>query len=440
MKRRPLMLSGYRNLSWTFLSLSHKRLCTSKILNSQTALSSSASSSSSSVLSFLPSPTRSPRFFANGQISALSHPSPHFSSTRHVSCSAPLTGAMELRDVLQVLEQLAPLSLAESWDNVGLLVEPSKSRPIKTILLTNDLTDAVMEEAEAMSCNLIISYHPPLFRSIKRLVQKDWKQRLAIRAIEAGIAIFSPHTSWDSVKGGVNDWLVGGLGSGKVSVLSQAIGSMSHSHKLEFMAKSKEELNAVLEELKACESEATQLHLRSSSDSSGIHVSTSCSDSTLTPSVQTLLRHASASQSLSILKLEKPPLPGHGQGRLSVLDEPVTVAAAVQKMKSHLGLSHLRLALGSGKTLESSVSSVAVCAGSGASVLNGVKADLHITGEMSHHEVLDAVARGTSVILSDHSNSERGFLAVFRERLAVRLPETVTVVVSAADRDPLQVV
>ncbi|KAM6897898.1 NIF3-like protein 1 [Xenentodon cancila] len=432
------MLTGCRNLSWTFLTLCHQRLWTSKLLKSQTALCSSASSSSSSVLSFLPPPT--PRFFPNRQILAPLHPNPRFSSTRRLSRSAHLTGAMELSDILQVLEHLAPLSLAESWDNVGLLVEPSKSRPIKTILLTNDLTDAVMEEAEAMSCDLIISYHPPLFRPIKRLVQKDWKQRLAIRAIEAGMAIFSPHTSWDSVKGGVNDWLVGGLGSGQVSVLHQAIDSMSHGHKLEFMAKSKEELNAVMEELKACAGGGTQLYLRTSSDSSGIHVGASCSDSTLTPSVQTLLRHASPSQSLSILKLEKPPLPGHGQGRLSVLDEPVTVAAAIQKMKSHLGLSHLRLALGSGKTLESSVSTVAACAGSGASVLNGVKADLYITGEMSHHEVLDAVARGTSVVLSDHSNSERGFLAMFRERLAVRLPESVTVVVSTADRDPLQVV
>lgn len=347
---------------------------------------------------------------------------------------------MELKGVLQVLEQLAPLSLAESWDNVGLLVEPSKSRPVKTILLTNDLTDAVMEEAVAVSCDLIISYHPPLFRPVKRLVQKDWKQRLAIRAVEAGIAIFSPHTSWDTVKGGVNDWLVGGLGSGQVSVLSQAVGGASHSHKLEFMVRSAEELNAVMEELKACDSGTTLQYSGSRPDNSGIHVSVTCSDSALTPSVQTLLRHGSPSQSLSILKLEKPLLPGHGQGRLSVLDQQVTVATAIQKMKSHLELSHLRLALGSGKTLESSVCTVAVCAGSGASVLSGVKADLYITGEMSHHEVLDAVAKGTNVILSDHSNSERGFLAVFRERLAASLPDSVTVFVSKADRDPLEVV
>lgn len=54
---------------------------------------------------------------------------------------------------------------------------------------------------------------------------------------------------------------------------------------------------------------------------------------------------------LAIFCALQPPLPGHGQGRLSVLDQPVTLATAIQKMKSHLGLSHLRLALGQGKTL-----------------------------------------------------------------------------------------
>ncbi|XP_028287699.1 NIF3-like protein 1 isoform X2 [Parambassis ranga] len=425
------MLTGCRNLSCTFLSFINRRLWSRRILTSHTALSVRPSP---------PSPVLSHSLFTTRQTSAQVPPSVGLSSSRCLSRFACGSGLMDLHEVLQVLEQLAPLSLAESWDNVGLLVEPSKPRPVKTILLTNDLTAAVMEEAEAMSCDLIISYHPPLFRPIKRLVQKDWKQRLAIRAVEAGIAVFSPHTSWDSVKGGVNDWLVAGLGSGQVSVLSQALGGASHCHKLEFMVRSTEDLNTVMEELRSCDGGTTLQHSVSRPDSSGIHVSVTCCDSALTPSVQTLLQHSTPSRSLSILKLENPPLLGHGQGRLSVLDQPISVATAIQKMKSHLGLSHLRLALGLGQTLESSVCSMAVCAGSGASVLNGVKADLYVTGEMSHHEVLDAVARGTSVILSDHSNSERGFLSVFKERLAVSLPDNVTVVVSKADRDPLEVV
>lgn len=427
-----------RNLYWTYLPLAYRSFCVSGSLINRAV---SSSTSKAPVCPFcVPSVTGRHSFFKFQQTSALLHSPVCSTSIRCLSHCAQSSGVMELKEVLQVLEELAPLSLAESWDNVGLLVEPSKPKPVKTILLTNDLTDAVMKEAEAMSCDLIISYHPPLFRPIKRLVQRDWKQRLAIRAVEAGIAIFSPHTSWDSVKGGVNDWLVGGLGSGHVSVLSQAPGKALHSHKLEFMVKSADEVKTIIEELKACDSGIALQQAVSRPEGSGIYVSVTCSDSALTPSVQTLLQHDTPSLSLCILKLEKPPLPGHGQGRLSILDQPVTMATAIQKMKSHLGLSHLRLALGLEQTLESSVRSVAVCAGSGASVLNGVKADLYITGEMSHHEVLDAVEKGTSVILSDHSNSERGYLSVFKERLAVHLQEGVTVAVSKADRDPLEVV
>ncbi|XP_076856858.1 NIF3-like protein 1 isoform X2 [Brachyhypopomus gauderio] len=347
---------------------------------------------------------------------------------------------MDLKGVLEILEEFAPLSLAESWDNVGLLVEPSKSRPVKTILLTNDLTPAVMDEAEVIKSDLIISYHPPLFRPLKRLVQKDWKQQLAVRAIEAGIAVFSPHTSWDSVKGGINDWLVGGVGSGHVLVLHQALSSATQRHRLDFTAKNQEELNNILMLLRETENSETFHYSILRNEEGGQRVILTCPSSALTPVVQTVLGNDTASQSLSITQVQQPPLLGCGQGRHSVLHEPISLAVAVQRIKMHLGLPHLRLALGVQKTLESVVQSVAVCAGSGASVLQGVSADLYITGEMSHHEILDAVARGTSVILCEHSNSERGFLPVFKEKLAARLPDSVTIAISKRDRDPLEVV
>ncbi|XP_073722652.1 NIF3-like protein 1 isoform X2 [Misgurnus anguillicaudatus] len=347
---------------------------------------------------------------------------------------------MDLKKVLDVLEQLAPLSLAEPWDNVGLLVEPSKPRPIKTILLTNDLTAAVMDEAATINCDLIISYHPPLFRPFKRLVQKDWKQKLAVRAIEGGIAVFSPHTSWDSIKGGINDWLVGGMGSGQVSVLRQAYSSAQDKHRLEFSLLNDGELDSVLTQLRCIQGSETFQLSTVKNEVGGQQVHLTCPSSALTAVVQTLVSNQHASKSLNVTQVQQPPLLGCGQGRLSVLDEPVSLAVAVQKMKTHLGLPHLRLALGDQQTLESLVKTVAVCAGSGGSVLQGVKADLYITGEMSHHEVLDAVAKGTSVILSDHSNSERGYLSVFKEKLLEKLGHTVSLVISESDRDPLQVV
>lgn len=84
--------------------------------------------------------------------------------------------------------------------------------------------------------------------------------------------------------------------------------------------------------------------------------------------------------------------------------------------------------------------SVAVCAGSGSSVLRGTGADLWLTGEMSHHDVLDATHQGASVILTDHSNSERGFLKKLQPRLHELFSKEINVVISEKDKDPLEIV
>ena len=110
------------------------------------------------------------------------------------------------------LNQLAPTSLAGSWDNVGLLVEPSPPHRVDKILLTNDLTPPVLDEAVSLKSNMIISYHPPIFSSMKRLTQRQWKERAIIKCLEERIAVFSPHTSYDCVFGGVNDWLISCFG------------------------------------------------------------------------------------------------------------------------------------------------------------------------------------------------------------------------------------
>lgn len=110
------------------------------------------------------------------------------------------------------LHKLASPTLAGSWDNVGLLVEPTPPHVVKTILLTNDLTPPVLEEAITNKSNMIISYHPPIFSGMKRLSQKQWKDKIIIQCIENRIAVYSPHTSYDCVDGGVNDWLISCFG------------------------------------------------------------------------------------------------------------------------------------------------------------------------------------------------------------------------------------
>ena len=72
-------------------------------------------------------------------------------------------------------------------------------------------------------------------------------------------------------------------------------------------------------------------------------------------------------------------------------------------------------------------------------MLSGTRSNVWLTGEMSHHEVLELAARGVTVILADHSNTERGYLALVKDKLSEQL-DGVNVIVSSVDRDPLQIV
>ena len=111
----------------------------------------------------------------------------------------------------------------------------------------------------------------------------------------------------------------------------------------------------------------------------------------------------------------------------------------VERVKQHLQLAHVRLAT-SQSCKEHLITTVAVCAGSGDSVLQATSADLLLAGEMTHHRVLEAVSKGSCVILCDHSNTERGFLREFKEMLHKTLHSGVEVSVSLMDKDPLCVV
>ena len=126
---------------------------------------------------------------------------------------------MKLKAIIQTLGEITPLEIAEKWDNVGLLINPLRPRNVKKILLTIDLTEAVADEAIAAKADLIMAYHPILFRPANRLNADDAYDRTVMKLIQKNIAVYSPHTALDAVIGGVNDWLADGVGEGDISVL-----------------------------------------------------------------------------------------------------------------------------------------------------------------------------------------------------------------------------
>lgn len=262
-----------------------------------------------------------------------------------------------MTQVCEALETFGPLSYAEKWDNVGLLIQPSSDQvEIQKILLTNDLTEKVMIEAVECKANMIISYHPPIFQGLKRLTMASWKERIVIQCLENRIALYSPHTVWDSVANGTSEWLARSL------PISSIVPAIPNAANQEF-----------------------------------------------------------------------------GAGRICQVDGLLTLREAIERIKKYTGLNDVRVAVSLNGNLDSTIKKFACCPGSGASVLKEITTpiNLFITGEMSHHELLDAAANNVHVIMLNHSNSERGYLKVFSNIFNILTSNSIEILISKADEDPL---
>lgn len=263
---------------------------------------------------------------------------------------------------MATFERIAPLAFAEAWDNVGLLIEPYRERQrdvstISQLVLTIDLDDGVVSEAQAVGAELIVAYHPPIFSGLKRIRSSQPEERCVARCLAHGIAVFSPHTALDAAPAGVNDWLLDAFGAGQRSPC------VPHPRDARF-----------------------------------------------------------------------------GQGRRLELIEPLSLELALERVKAHLGLAHLRVAAAERHVAGELLKNVAVCAGSGGSVFEQLDGfDLYVTGELRHHDVRSKLARGASVLLCDHSNTERGYLPRLAQRIARECDEQVVCHVAHTDREPLRV-
>lgn len=110
---------------------------------------------------------------------------------------------MKIKEVLNALEQFAPLPLQEDWDNAGLQIGLTEA-DVSGALLCLDVNERIVDEAVEKGCNLIVSHHPLLFRGLKTISDGDQVQRTVVKAIENRVAVVSMHTNVDNAKGGVN--------------------------------------------------------------------------------------------------------------------------------------------------------------------------------------------------------------------------------------------
>ena len=119
---------------------------------------------------------------------------------------------LRIHEIVSAFEAVAPLALQESYDNSGLIVGEMGTQVSKALLCL-DSTEAVVDEAIAKGCDLIIAHHPIVFGGLKQFTGGDYVQRALIKAIRNNIAIYACHTNLDNVlRGGVNERIAQQLG------------------------------------------------------------------------------------------------------------------------------------------------------------------------------------------------------------------------------------
>jgi dinuclear metal center YbgI/SA1388 family protein len=371
---------------------------------------------------------------------------------------------MNVSNVVQVFESIAPLRYAESWDNVGLLIGTGEWAADR-ILITIDLTELVLREAIDGSAQMIVSYHPPIFEPLKRLSGGSARERIVLQAASAGIAVYSPHTALDAAPGGVNDWLAEALGGGDVRALeTYESRSPTEQYKVVTFCPPNEAdtlrnaLAAVgagkIGDYELCSFSGagigTFMGGASTNPAIGeagelerveeVRLEMVCSRRALGLAVVTLREfHSYEEPPIDIYPLQPRPERYIGQGRRVVLDQKTSLEDLAERIKTQLGIGQVRVAAAPNAPKKYQV--IGLCAGAGGSLLESAIAqecELFLTGELKHHTVLNALANGCTIVLAGHTNTERPYLKRLRKTLSDRLP-SATVTISKVDADPLKV-
>lgn len=259
---------------------------------------------------------------------------------------------MRCSEVMNILETMSPLMFAEKWDNVGLLIG-REDKTVHKVMIALDATDDVVEQAVLQGVDLLLTHHPLLFSSIKRITETDFIGRRLISLIRNDICYYAMHTNFDVM--GMADAAADALGLHKCEVLD-----ITYEDEI-----SKE-----------------------------------------------------------------------GIGRIGKLRTKMTLEQAAGLCKNAFLVDKVRV-YGDAKT---EVENIAIVPGSGkdyieAAIAKG--ADVLITGDIGHHNGLDAMEQGLAIIDAGHYGIEKLFVPYMEEFFADQIPELS--VMKAMEKPPFYI-
>lgn len=370
---------------------------------------------------------------------------------------------MQLADLMRIMEEIAPLRLAENWDNCGLLLGDPAAE-IRSVMTCLTLSQDVAEEALANRVDAIISHHPILFRPTKFIRADKPETSVAWRLARAGVAVVSHHTAWDGAISGANHMIAEVAGAVNIRPIQPAPARPC----VKFVVFVPDEnLEAVRQA--AFHAGAGQIGLYDQCSYSHDGVGTFRGQKGASPAIGEVGNiEKVAEKRLEIISFkslqekvlaairqahlyEEPAIDVYdlagvasqasdGVGRVGDFSQAISIQEVAAKIGAGFHSAAMQISLADGAGLGQTVTKMAAACGAGDDLVDlalKAGAEVLITGELRFHTILKARDAGLSVILTGHYASERVSIEFLAGLLQKKCPELI-VRASLAERDPLQ--
>ncbi len=347
---------------------------------------------------------------------------------------------MQLKEIIQFLEDKAPSSLQESYDNSGLICGHS-SMEIKGAIICLDSTEDVIDEAIRHGFNLVIAHHPIVFSGIKKLNGKNYIERTIIKAIKNDIAIYAIHTNLDNVIHGVNAKIAEKIGLVNCRILSpmkNKLLKLSTYVPHEHAEKVKEALFSAgaghIGNYSECSfTTVGEGTFKGGDGSNPVYGEKNIRFKGHESKIEVILESHKQSQIFSALKEAHPyeevayefiVLANNwqdvGAGMIGELPAEMDATEFLKSLKVKMKTDCIRHT----NTFNQEVKKIAICGGSGSFLLEDAKragADIFITGDFKYHQFFDADG---SIIIADigHYESEQYTIELLGDWLSEKFP------------------
>lgn len=337
---------------------------------------------------------------------------------------------MILKDLALCLDKIFNRHVALIWDKTGLQIG-NLEKDIKKILVTLDITSDVADEAVSTNSGLILTHHPLIFNSLDTILSSRTGEKEILELVENGIAVYSAHTNYDLMTGGLNDFVAGILGFTNIEIIEERY-EQWHKFVVFVPGEAAEEIRKIIcqhgggkwQNYSCCtfnvEGKGTFIPHKGSKPYTGkvgymnyvdeVRIECIVNERELGSLIDAVVKaHPYEEVAYDVYKIENK-FKGIGLGRWGELKKPQSFKSFAEKVKQELGIEVFSwMCKKDIKMDDKKIGKVALVCGSANSLtqrLVGIDCDLVIVGEIGYHNALQIMESGKILIATGHGSSE----------------------------------